>query len=76
MSPELIPLFHLNFHDPLLTVEVICDTIRKFDREAVVPELLPVKNSLVGQWVGLSAFTAVGLGSIPGLPKSRAVWLK
>ena len=42
----------------------------------MVPELLPVKNSLVGQWVGLSAFTAVGLGSIPGLPESQAVWLK
>ena len=23
VSPELTPLFHLNFHDPLLTVEVI-----------------------------------------------------
>ena len=76
MSPESIPLFHLNFHDPLLTVEVICDTIRKFDREAVVPELLSVKNSLVVQWVGLSVFTAVSLGSIPGLPASQVVWLK
>ena len=42
----------------------------------MVPELLPVKNSLVVQWVGLSAFTAVGLGSIPGLPASQVVWLK
>ena len=35
----------------------------------MVPELLPVKNSLVVQWVGLHAFTAIGLGSIPGLPR-------
>ena len=42
----------------------------------MVPELLPVKNSQVVQWVGLSAFTAVSPGSIPGLPESQAVWLK
>ena len=41
-----------------------------------MPELLPVKNSLVVQWVGLHAFTAVGLGSIPGLPASQVLWLK
>ena len=41
-----------------------------------MPELLSVKNSLVVQWVGLSVFTAVSLGSIPGLPASQVVWLK
>ena len=39
-------------------------------------EPLTVKNSLVVQWVGLRAFTALSLSSIPGLPKSQAVWLK
>ena len=76
MSPELIPLFHLNFHDPLLTVKVIRDTVGESDREALVSEPLTVKNSLVVQWVALRAFTALRLSSIPGLPKSRAVWLK
>ena len=33
-------------------------------------------NSLVVQWLGLNAFTAVGPGPIPGHPESRKVVAK
>ena len=42
----------------------------------MVLKLLLVGNSLVVQWVGLHAFTDIGLHSNPGLPTSKAVWLK
>ena len=63
VSPELLSLIHLNFHGALSSSNVIWANAREPDLEAVVLKLLLFGNSLVDQWAGLHAFTAISLGS-------------